>query len=259
MESSIEKGLKDSGLGNREVTPFMRIRVVGLSYKTRGEKPKEGIVTIWNPTQKQRQELVEGEAYAIAGLIPLGSDSDVLHLQTRGSTTKWLPLSSNAKQQFKPFFSSRKSIPLSSLSDIPLSNEFDIAAFVVHVGEVYTSNQQKKQWVFVTDGSIMMDKLLAICFCSPLIDHDSFPPINYNLTGSTVGFCNLIKKEKDHTNHVWVADANENSTYYLKFDSQHCSHLQNAASSVTRWASKSSLIMDKLKEKVFDIIGDCKA
>ncbi|WJX25236.1 hypothetical protein P8452_14298 [Trifolium repens] len=267
MESSIEKALKDSGLGNREVTPFMRLRVVGLTYKTRREKPKEGIVTIWSPTQKQRQELVEGEAYAIAGLIPSGSDSDVLRLQSRGSTTKWLPLSSSAKEQFKPFFSSRKSIPLSSLSDIPLSNEFDIVAFVVHVGEVYTSNQQKKQWVFVTDGSIMhglqwnklMDTLLAICFCSPLIDNDSFPPINYNLAGSTVGFCNLIKKEKDHTNHVWVADANEISTYYLKFDSPHCSHLRNAACSVRRWASGSGLIMKKLKEKVFDIIGDCKA
>lgn len=53
MESSIEKALKDSGLGNREVTPFLRLRVVGLTYKTRQEKPKEGIVTIWNPTQKQ--------------------------------------------------------------------------------------------------------------------------------------------------------------------------------------------------------------
>ncbi|KAK2389081.1 BREAST CANCER 2 like 2A [Trifolium repens] len=268
MESSIEKALKDSGLGNREVTPFLRLRVVGLTYKTRQEKPKEGIVTIWNPTQKQRQELAEGEAYAIAGLTPSGSDSDVLHLQTRGSTTKWLPLSSSAKEQFKPFFTSRKSIPLSSLSDIPLSNEFDVVAFVVHVGEVYTSNQQKKQWVFVTDGSTIMhglqsekfmDALLAICFCSPLIDHDSFPPINYNLAGSTVGFCNLIKKEKDHTNHVWVADANEISTYYLKFDSPHCSHLRNAASSVRRWANESSMIMEKLKEKVFDIIGDCKA
>jgi breast cancer 2 susceptibility protein len=53
MESSIEKALKDSGLGNREVMPFLRLRVVGLTYKTRQEKPKEGIVTIWNPTQKQ--------------------------------------------------------------------------------------------------------------------------------------------------------------------------------------------------------------
>lgn len=75
-----------------------------------------------------------------------------------------------------------------------LYSEFDVVAFVVHVGEVYTSSQQKKQWVFVTDESIMyglqseelMDTLLAICFCSPLIEHDSFPPINHNLAGSTV-------------------------------------------------------------------------
>ncbi|CAI8597930.1 unnamed protein product, partial [Vicia faba] len=53
MESAIKKALKDTGLENRAVTPFMRLRVVGLTYKTRQEKPKEGIVTIWNPTPKQ--------------------------------------------------------------------------------------------------------------------------------------------------------------------------------------------------------------
>ncbi|KEH25626.1 breast cancer type 2 susceptibility-like protein [Medicago truncatula] len=213
MESSIEKALKDSGLGNRDVTPFMRLRVVGLTYKNCQDKSKEGIVTIWNPTQKQCQELAEGEAYAIAGLTPYGSDSDVLRFQTRGSTTKWLPLSSNARNSLV---------------------HFSIVGNQSHCQVCVTSlfpSQQKKQWVFVTDGSIMKglqsekftDTLLAIFFCSPLIDHDSFPPINHNLAGSTVGFCNLIKKEKDHTYQIWVADANENSTYYLKFDSSHCS------------------------------------
>jgi len=57
-----------------------------------------------------------------------------------------------------------------------------------------------------------------------------------------VGFCNLIKKEKDHTNNIWVADANENSTYYLNFDSSNCYHLRNAASSIRRWADNSSLV-----------------
>lgn len=104
-----------------------------------------------------------------------------------------------------------------------------------------------------------------------------------------VGFCNLIKKDKDHTNHVWVADANENSTYYLKFDSPKCCHLRNAANSVRRWATDSTLvctswnstaskpvlhgsisyndtlflfflqIVEKLKEKVVGIVGNCKA
>ncbi|XP_027931450.1 protein BREAST CANCER SUSCEPTIBILITY 2 homolog B-like isoform X1 [Vigna unguiculata] len=268
-EKSIEKALKDAGLGHREVTPFMKLRVVGLTYKTRQDKPKEGIVTIWNPTEKQRLELVEGGAYSIAGLMPSCSDFDILHLHGGGSSTKWLPLSSNAREQFRPFFRSRKSTPLSSLGDIPLSNEFDIAAHIVHVGGVYTSNQHQKQWVFVTDGSIMnglqsenlINSLLAICFCSPLIDHDSsFPLISYNLAGSTVGFCNLIKKEKDHTNNIWVADANENSTYYLNFDSSNCYHLRNAASSIRRWADNSSLVIEKLKEKVLYVVGDdCKA
>ncbi|CAJ1921931.1 unnamed protein product, partial [Sphenostylis stenocarpa] len=261
-EKSIEKALKDAGLGHREVTPFMKLRVVGLTYKTRQDKPKEGTVTIWNPTEKQRLELEEGGAYAIAGLMPSSSDLNILQLHARGSSTKWWPLSSNAREQFKPFFCSRKSTPLSRLGDIPLSNEFDIAAYVVHVGGVYISSQQKKQWVFVTDGSIMndlqseklIDSLLAICFCSPLIDQDSsFPLISYNLAGSTVGLCNLIKKEKDHKNHIWVADANENSAYYLNFDSSNLSHLRNAASSVRGWASNSSLIIEKLKEKVLRV------
>lgn len=81
------------------------------------------------------------------------------------------------------------------LSCYYLFSKFDIAAYIVHVGGVYTSNQHQKQWVFVTDGSIMnglkseklINSLLAICFCSPLIDHDSsFPLISCNLAGSTV-------------------------------------------------------------------------
>jgi len=53
MESSIEKALKDPGLGNQDVTPFMKLRIIGLTYKYRRDKTKEGIVTTWNPTYKQ--------------------------------------------------------------------------------------------------------------------------------------------------------------------------------------------------------------
>ena len=63
----------------------------------------------------------------------------------------------------------------------------------MYVGEVYTAAHQKKQWVFVTDDSIsdslsegLSDSLLAISFCSPCIDEDSFAPINSNLVGSMV-------------------------------------------------------------------------
>lgn len=55
MEKSIEKALENAGLSKREVTPFMRLRVVGLTGKTSEGKdsPKEGLITIWNPTEKQ--------------------------------------------------------------------------------------------------------------------------------------------------------------------------------------------------------------
>ncbi|XP_058000163.1 protein BREAST CANCER SUSCEPTIBILITY 2 homolog B isoform X2 [Hevea brasiliensis] len=266
MEEEIKKALRDAGLGEREVTPFMRVRVVGLTnYQGKGF-PKVGLITIWNPTEKQQSELVEGQAYAVAGLLPVNSDSNTLYLQARGSTTKWQPLSSFTIQHFRPFFSPRVSVLLSNLGEVPLSSEFDTAAYIVHVGEVYTTAQWKKQWVFVTDNSLstleseeISNSLLAISFCSPYIDGDSFSPINYNLAGSTAGFINLIKKAKDQINNIWIAEATENSIYSLSFDSPNCSHLKSAAASAQSWAKTSSLIIDKLKEKVLFIIGNHKA
>lgn len=51
----IEKALEDAGLGSREVTPFMRVRVVELTQKgsSREGSPVEGMVAIWNPTEQQ--------------------------------------------------------------------------------------------------------------------------------------------------------------------------------------------------------------
>ncbi|XP_022766252.1 protein BREAST CANCER SUSCEPTIBILITY 2 homolog B-like [Durio zibethinus] len=265
MEKSIEKALAQAGLNERDVIPFTRVRVVGLTTRNYNGKrrPKEGIITIWNPTEKQKTELVEGQAYVVAGLIPMNSDSETLYLQARGSAINWQPLPPLSMECFEPFFSPRKSIKLSNLGEIPLSSEFDIAAYVVYVGEVYTSAHQKKQWVFVTDDSISdlvlegsSDSLLAISFCSPCIDENTFAPINSNLVGSMVGFCNLIKKSKDQMNHLWVAEATENSAYFLNFNPSVCSHLKNAGASVQTWAKASTSIIDKLREKVSFVIGN---
>ncbi|KAA3463741.1 protein BREAST CANCER SUSCEPTIBILITY 2-like protein B-like isoform X1 [Gossypium australe] len=211
MEKSIEKALAEAGLNERDVVPFMRVRVVGLinrNYHGKG-RPKEGIITIWNPTEKQESELVEGQAYVVSGLIPMNSDSEILYLQARGSTNKWQPLSPLAMESFEAFFCPRKSMKLSNLGEISLSS-----------------------------------------FCSPSIDDDSFAPINSNLVGSMsdpntksfqVGFCNLIKKPKDQMNHLWVAEATENSTYYLNFKPS-ISHLKSAGASVQAWAKASSSV-----------------
>ncbi|KAH7514694.1 hypothetical protein FEM48_Zijuj11G0117000 [Ziziphus jujuba var. spinosa] len=264
IEKSVEKALTDAGLGKREVNSFMRVRVVGLTSKLYQGKdiPKEGLITIWNPTEKQfrstlsyifliwqQTELAEGKAYDISGLLPINTEGDTIYLQTRGSTV-WHPLSPQAIEHFKPFFRPRKSVQLSNLGEVSLSSEFDIAAFVVFVGEVYRAAHVKKQWVFVTDGSIselkseeFSNSLLAICFCSPYTDDDDlFSPINCNLAGSTAGFCNIVKRAKDQMNNLWVAEASENSSYFLSFNTPHCSHLKDAAASAERWAKISTLV-----------------
>ncbi|XP_019053257.1 PREDICTED: protein BREAST CANCER SUSCEPTIBILITY 2 homolog B-like isoform X2 [Nelumbo nucifera] len=268
MQKKIEKALEDAGLGSREVTPLMRVRVVGLNSKCSQRKGclREGLITIWNPTEKQF-ELVEGQAYTIGGLTPLNSDSDTIYLHARGPSTSWQLLPPSAVENFEPFFVPRNSVFLSNLGEVPLSSEFDIAAVVVHVGEIYISGNQKKQWVFVTDGSVSgfalhsegaSDCLLAISFCSPVVDNDSFAPINYNLTGSTVGFCNLVKRARDEINNLWVAETTENSTYTFNYDLPGCSHLKEAAGSACKWAKISSLTIQKLQERVLFIVGDHK-
>lgn len=82
---------------------------------------------------------------------------------------------------------------LNLFSHLVSLREFDIAAVVVFVGQLYTEAHQTKQWVFVADGSKAMldsdeesETLMAISFTSPRIGTDSFAPINSNLVESTV-------------------------------------------------------------------------
>ncbi|CAN1276941.1 Protein BREAST CANCER SUSCEPTIBILITY 2 homolog B [Linum perenne] len=241
MDNAIQKALQDAGLQEREVTPFMRVRVVGLT--TSGG----------------------GKGLSKEGLVPVSSDSNTLYLQARGSGNKWRPLSPSQTQSFEPFFTPRLSTSLSNLGEVALGREFDMVAVVVHVGEVYGTGASSKQWVFVTDNSISTsnleaaNSLLVLSFSAPSIDKDSAAPVNHNLAGSTVGFCNIIKRKKDQTNQLWIAEATENSTYYLNFDSPNCSHLRKTAASIQSWAKISTTVISSLKEKVLNIVDGSKS
>ncbi|XP_057808208.1 protein BREAST CANCER SUSCEPTIBILITY 2 homolog B-like [Salvia miltiorrhiza] len=263
IQRSIEKAVEDAGLGERQTTPFLRLKVVGLMKKGQREcSPLKGLITIWNPTQKQTLELREGQAYAVGGLVPSSSDSGILYLQTRGSTSDWLPLSYTMMEQYESFFVPRSSTTISCLGEVPLSSEFDMAALVVYVGEVYRQGCQQKQWVFVTDGSAAIegspDVLLAINFCLPYVEFDSSVPMNSSIAGSVVGFSNLIKRPRDQVNGLWVAEATENSDYFLSYDHEVRQHLKDAAASVSKWATPSCLIVEKLKGRVMSIIRNSK-
>ncbi|ONK62624.1 uncharacterized protein A4U43_C07F6110 [Asparagus officinalis] len=264
MQKKIEKALEDAGLSLRDVTPFMRVRVVSLTSKCSRKRcpPREGIITIWNPTEKQKFDLVEGQIYSVSGLMPLNFGSDILYLQGRGSSTMWKPMLSTS-EKFEPFFTPRRPVLVSSLGEVPLASEFDIAAVVVHVGEVYISGCQKKQWIFVTDGSKcssevtfedLYDCLLAVSFCSPVNDNDLSGLLSQCLVGTPVSFCNLVKRARDQMNHLWVAEATENSTYSVCYNLPKSFHLKEAAGSDNHWSNTSSSIMQKLRERILCIV-----
>ncbi|KAM0948097.1 putative breast cancer type 2 susceptibility protein [Dioscorea sansibarensis] len=264
IHKKIEKALENAGLGAREVTPFMRVRVVGLTSKGSSKKarPKEGLIAIWNPTEKQ-QDLVEGQIYCVGGLMPLHSGSDVIYLQSRGSSTLWELLAPKEHEKFEPFFTPRKPVSLSNLGDVPLASEFDIAAVVVHVGEVCLSGRQKKQWVFMTDGSCggsdsefegPYSCLLAVNFCGPIFNNDSSSLVSHNLSGTVVGFFNLVKRARDQMNHLWVAETSENSSYSVYNSLSTTSHLNKTGECAQKWAKASCSTIQKLRERVFHII-----
>lgn len=55
VAKKIEKALEETDLSSRDVTPFLKVRVVGLVRKDSISKDsnKEGLITIWNPTEMQ--------------------------------------------------------------------------------------------------------------------------------------------------------------------------------------------------------------
>lgn len=76
-------------------------------------------------------------------------------------------------------------------------SEFDIAAVILHVGDVCISGRQKKQWVFVSDGCTwnstlqyqgQLDCLLAISFRSPFTGNDLSALFSHHHEGTVVSY-----------------------------------------------------------------------
>ncbi|VAH73151.1 unnamed protein product [Triticum turgidum subsp. durum] len=266
VAKKVESALEVAGLSSRDVTPFLKVRVTSLAHKISATNTikKEGLITIWNPTEKQKADLVEGQVYIATGLLPSAHCTNILYLHARGSSTMWKPLASAQAADFQPFFTPRKAVELSLIGEVPLASEFDIAGVVLHVGDVYLCSNQKRQWLFLTDGSKFIsasqsteqdDCLLAVSFsCSSASDDGAF--FSYALSGNTVGFSNLVKRQKDQTRRIWVAEATQSSTYTLSHEISKKSHLKEAAACAEKWAPSSFDKIQQLKERVLCIIGD---
>lgn len=273
LEKHIQKALADADLDSRKVTPFMRLRITGLSCKemnktnckegNRGILKREGLVTIWQPTAKQVIDLKEGAIYCAYGLVPVvGKSGDncshnLIQFQANKSTL-WHHIPQSMCKNFEFLYTPRSALLLSDLGKVPLYSEFDIAVLVLHVGEPYSYGKRKRQWLFVSDSSVDLDGLceqsetiLAIDFSSPC---DSFIPVDHSLAGFTVGFCNLLKQKRDQNNSLWVAEMTENSLHSLNFNAANFCHLKAAAESVDKWAKVSLHMVEKLSQRVSGIV-----
>ncbi|CAL4951790.1 unnamed protein product [Urochloa decumbens] len=265
VAKKVQKALEVADLSSRDVTPFLKVRVMGLVSKLSASTSsnKEGLITIWNPTEMQKADLVEGQIYSVTGLMPSNYCTEILYLHSRGSSTTWKPLASAETTDFRPFFTPRKAIKLSKFSEVPLSSEFDVAGVILYVGNIDLCSNQKRQWLFLTDGSKFIsgekseeqDCLLAVSFSSPTTGEDT-ALFSYTFSGNTVGFSNLVKRQKDQMRQIWVAEATDSSTYTLSHEIPRKSHLKEAVASAERWASRSYDKIQELKERVLCIVGD---
>lgn len=71
-----------------------------------------------------------------------------------------------------------------------------------------------------------------------------FKIFNFQPSGLSlqVCYCNLIKRDRDRTNHLWVAEGTEISTYDLSYDHPHCSHLKGSVSFLKNWVKTSGSV-----------------
>lgn len=52
-------------------------------------------------------------------------------------------------------------------------------------------------------------------------------------------------------NRIWVADATENSTYFLSYDGGNSKHLKDAAASADRWAKAKASTLVSISKFTF--------
>lgn len=55
VSKKVQKALEAAGLSSRDVTPFFKVRVMGLANKLSASTSsnKEGLITIWKHTEMQ--------------------------------------------------------------------------------------------------------------------------------------------------------------------------------------------------------------
>ncbi|URE38580.1 Leucine rich repeat N-terminal domain, partial [Musa troglodytarum] len=162
----------------------------------------------------RKADLVEGKIYDVSGLMPLNFSMDVLYLQDGGYSMVWKKLHSTEADKYEPF--------------LILANQSTCQIWVRYLWQEKSNGFSLQTDAIVAQLSQYQEQhdcLLAVSFSSPMVDKDQF---SHHHEGTVVGFYNLVKRARDQTNHLWVAEATENSTYSVSYNLPGNCHLKLA-------------------------------
>lgn len=256
--------LEQADLLRRDVCPLLEIRVSEVRSRTSDysdpeDEFKEGLLTVWNPTEDQILSITEGTLYRISDLIASdrsfnSSDKSLLQLRTTKSS-KWQELCTTAADKLLFAFTPRFPTQISTLEQIPDGGEFDIACAVLHVGKVHQDGFRIVQWIFVADGTfeteeaseLVLAQILAIKHCASM---DAFVPLESKMDGCLLGYCNLRKRRWDAQFDAWTADAPQTAEFSSKLTTGRFKHLETAASRVRKWVAEAPSEVELLRDKV---------
>ncbi|URE38593.1 Leucine rich repeat N-terminal domain, partial [Musa troglodytarum] len=160
----------------------------------------------------RKADLVEGKIYDVSGLMPLNFSMDVLYLQDGGYSMVWKKLHSTEADKYEPF--------------LILANQSTCQIWVRYLWQEKSNGFSLQTDAIVAQLSQYQEQhdcLLAVSFSSPMVDKDQF---SHHHEGTVVGFYNLVKRARDQTNHLWVAEATENSTYSVSYNLPGNCHLK---------------------------------
>eukprot|EP00898_Chlorokybus_atmophyticus_P001304 jgi/Chlat1/2174/Chrsp17S02749 len=281
LQDRLQEALEEANLTERNVSPFLRLRVHGLVRTTdlQAEQDNdddtmllsrggEALITVWRPSPEQVEQLQEGRAFWVRSLVAsnwndthpssLTGVTPVVHLNTCRQTS-WTTVNATALNQFRFWQESRVATRVCELQGMPIGREFDIVAWVLHVGEQTTYGERSQQWVFLADdscdgGDVDPDAggevdLLAVELNAPV---DAFTPLEASCQGTLLAFGNLMYRCRDSSRGMQNA-AVMDVTGITAFPK--AQHLASSAAHLKPWAAAQYAELLGMRKRVLRALG----
>eukprot|EP00850_Spirogloea_muscicola_P014290 SM000101S09288 [mRNA] locus=s101:335461:341855:- [translate_table: standard] len=249
-EEAVREALENENLGDRDVSPMLRLRVSNLGASKHDERYHEGLISIWRPHDEQQKgdSTTNGNLWH-ASAQSRQQDGEFCHHQSRICGEMH-----GEHAAMISYFETRKATPLTSLTKSLIGREFDTAAFVLHIGEPILGGTRHTQWLFLVGGLAGSDDSTSLDeACILAVEHSAVPEAFVNLesslNGSTIACCNLLLSKRDVKNSLWVAIASDIGVISGNLLATHFAHLRVEAGFVA-CSERESATLDCLNKLI---------